>query len=443
MTSNSKDDSAVPQESAAGEGTDVNQESTESLFRNARDNRADSASGNPEQTGTPSVAEKIMGQQPATDGGTAADPAPGQQPDQQAGVPQDSAAETGPDTGAVNPASDSPTSDGPTNDGPTNDSPTSGAGSTSSAPGQQLGGALPGDTTSTVGQDIRTQDSSRTPGAAAAYGEGADDDAEPTQVVSNQPVDDPEATQQIPRSQESTRGQDRDHSAAAGAGVGAGAAGAGLGAAASSRRDDPAPTQQMPPVQEKPAPEQPRTTDRQARDRALGTRERLPEESTQQVQQTQTAAPVVQKPTTHKFFPSLGLFLFRVVLGGIMGIHGIQHFQDLPGTQEFFGQTVLPEPSILAIVVAVCEVLIALSLITGFLTRLSGLGVTLITGGALALVYWGAFSPFQPGVPGFSGELELMLAISGFLLLTIGAGGWSMDAALTRGRRRRKAAARA
>jgi len=151
-------------------------------------------------------------------------------------------------------------------------------------------------------------------------------------------------------------------------------------------------------------------------------------------------APIVLiKPTTDKFFGSLGLLLLRWVTAGILAIRGLNLLTDIPAAQAQFAQTLIPEPQIMAIVTGVAALLIALSLVIGLLTRIAGLGVALIAGGALAFVQWGAWSPFVPGQPGFLGELELLLAAVGLTLMLVGAGGWSLDRSFRAGRQRDKA----
>ena len=136
----------------------------------------------------------------------------------------------------------------------------------------------------------------------------------------------------------------------------------------------------------------------------------------------------VEKRTTDKFVGSLGLFLLRLIVAVIFAIRGLGILTDLPAATKTFSATILPQPELWAIIVGASSLAIALAMVLGLLTRVAGLGVALITGGALALVFWGSsFSPFVPGQPGFYGELELLLAGVGILFLTVGAGGWSLD----------------
>ena len=161
---------------------------------------------------------------------------------------------------------------------------------------------------------------------------------------------------------------------------------------------------------------------------------------------TVAAAPAVARTetitdtqrSTDRFAGSLGLFLLRLVAAAIMGFHGLNHLLNLPATTELIASTVLPAPSILAVVLGAAEVAIAIALVFGLLTRLAGLGLALVAGGALAFVLWGAWSPFEPGRAGFTGELEVLLVGVGVLFLLVGGGGWAVD----HGFRSRRAEAR-
>ena len=147
---------------------------------------------------------------------------------------------------------------------------------------------------------------------------------------------------------------------------------------------------------------------------------------------------VIQR-SNDKFAGSLGLFLLRLVVAAIVGIRGLYHLLNLPATTELIQNTVIPAPSIMAIVLGAAEVAIAIALVFGLLTRVAGLGLMLVAGGALGFVLWGPWSPFTAGQAGFTGELELLLVAVGLLFLLVGGGGWSVD----HGFRARRADARA
>ncbi len=151
---------------------------------------------------------------------------------------------------------------------------------------------------------------------------------------------------------------------------------------------------------------------------------------------------VIHKRTNDRFWGSLGLFLVRIVLAGIFTIRGLGILTDIPAAQAEFAKTILadypPGPQVMAIITGVGSLLIALSLVLGLLTRVAGLGIALIAGGALALVYWGPWSIFVQGQSGFLGEYQLLLAAMGILLLFVGGGGWSLDRSFRAGRERDK-----
>ena len=142
---------------------------------------------------------------------------------------------------------------------------------------------------------------------------------------------------------------------------------------------------------------------------------------------------------TDKAMASLGLFLFRLIVGGVLGVHGFQHLtqrdltlravQTLPLSSGYAQTGVW--------VLGICECVAAVCIILGLFTRVAGAGVIAITVLALAFIFWGSFAIFK--TMGFKGELELLLAGCGALLLFLGAGGWSIDAAYRHSRAAAKA----
>lgn len=151
------------------------------------------------------------------------------------------------------------------------------------------------------------------------------------------------------------------------------------------------------------------------------------------------AAPLTRKqrrrltPVTDRFFGSLGLFVLRLTLAVPFGVHGVQKLLGMDEAAAFFESLSffgyqLPVPGPLAIATGVGEVLIAVSLLVGFLTRFAGIGMMIISIGALIMVQWTSMPDLLgPEAVGVAGELELVLAGAGLLVLCIGAGGWSLD----------------
>lgn len=151
--------------------------------------------------------------------------------------------------------------------------------------------------------------------------------------------------------------------------------------------------------------------------------------------------PVVEQPkrTTDKAVASLGMFLFRLVVGGILGIHGFQHLMHRDITLNVVEATPIPGSyaQVGVWVLGICECVAAVCIILGVFTRIAGAGAIAITVLALVFIFWGNFDIFK--TMGFKGELELLLAACGTLLLFLGGGGWSIDAAYRHSRAAAKA----
>lgn len=134
-----------------------------------------------------------------------------------------------------------------------------------------------------------------------------------------------------------------------------------------------------------------------------------------------------RRPTTDRWHGAFALFVLRLVCAAIFGVRSWQHLINLGATREFFGRTMLPYPQWAALATGIGEALIALSLVIGLLVRVAGLGMMIITVGALVFVLWAPFHLFAQGAAGFVGEHELLLAAAGLLFLLLGGGGWGAD----------------
>ena len=152
---------------------------------------------------------------------------------------------------------------------------------------------------------------------------------------------------------------------------------------------------------------------------------------------------VVTRRTTDRFLGGLALFLLRLVVAAIMAVRGLEIVTNLPAAEAQFAATIIPEPAIMAMVTGIAALAIAVALVFGLLTRVAGLGVTLVTGGALAFVLWGNWSVFIPGRSGFIGEFELLLAVVGLVLLCVGGGGFSLDRSFRKSREKDRLAEQA
>lgn len=150
----------------------------------------------------------------------------------------------------------------------------------------------------------------------------------------------------------------------------------------------------------------------------------------------------VPRPVTDRAFASLGLLVFRIVVAGVLGVHGFQHLTQRADTLSMINQIGFPYANFpyanyLVWVLGIGECLAGLGILVGLWTRAAGLGAMAI--GVLALVYvhWHGFNIFETS--GIAGEPALLVAASGFLLFCVGSGGWGLDAGPRRRRALRKA----
>jgi uncharacterized membrane protein YphA (DoxX/SURF4 family) len=142
---------------------------------------------------------------------------------------------------------------------------------------------------------------------------------------------------------------------------------------------------------------------------------------------TEDTGPARVRHVVDRFDGAAGLLVLRLVTAVILAIRGLQKLQHLDVTRAQFAQLGIPSPDTLAVVVGGAEFAIAFALIIGASVRLAGLGITVITVGALSYVRWRTGDVFTAGQAGFNGELELLLAGVGLAFLGLGGGGWGVD----------------
>lgn len=144
------------------------------------------------------------------------------------------------------------------------------------------------------------------------------------------------------------------------------------------------------------------------------------------------AAPARPRGVGH--FASFGLFVLRIVTALIAGVVGYQILSDVEATTEFLGQTLIPEPEIVAWSVGFGLAGIAVFLVIGLAVRVMGTLLAAVACCSLAFIRWGNFSPFVDGMEGFLGDTDLLLAAVGILFLSIGGGRWGVDGAFVKAR---------
>ncbi len=139
------------------------------------------------------------------------------------------------------------------------------------------------------------------------------------------------------------------------------------------------------------------------------------------------APAVVVKRTTDRFAGSLALFLMRLTLAAVLGVRGINGILSPQLASAPWEGNLLPQPQLVGLALSAASIGIAILLVFGMLTRVAGFGVAAIALLTLAFVKWGSFSPFLPDQLGIVGELELLLAAGGLVLMLLGSGAWGVD----------------
>lgn len=141
-------------------------------------------------------------------------------------------------------------------------------------------------------------------------------------------------------------------------------------------------------------------------------------------------------------FASLGLFIFRVVVAGILAVAAMQILTPVSATADFLSQTRVPYATEVAWGLGIALALMAVLLVLGLGVRVIGLVLTAICAASLAFLRWGPFPIFVSGQEGFIGDKDLLLAAAGILLFCIGGGKAGIDGAISKARWNAKLAKR-
>lgn len=134
-------------------------------------------------------------------------------------------------------------------------------------------------------------------------------------------------------------------------------------------------------------------------------------------------------------FGSVGLLVLRLVVAALLGIIAYQVLTQIDASADYLAQqSLIPEPRLVAWIVGFTLAGLAIFLIMGLAVRVVGLLMAAIGIAGLALLRWGAFSPFVAGQTGFVGDRDLLLVAIGILFFCIGGGKAGIDGALSAAR---------
>jgi putative oxidoreductase len=129
-----------------------------------------------------------------------------------------------------------------------------------------------------------------------------------------------------------------------------------------------------------------------------------------------------------------GLLVLRLVVGMTFLVHGIDKLGDISGTEQLFSSLDIPAPGVMAPFVAVTETVGGVLLMVGLATPLAGLALAgdMLVALLTQHVGHGFF------VEGGGVELVLLLGGACLAIALMGAGRFSVDAALGVTRRLRQ-----
>ena len=112
-------------------------------------------------------------------------------------------------------------------------------------------------------------------------------------------------------------------------------------------------------------------------------------------------------------YTDVGLLLIRIGLAIVFIVHGLQKWQNLQATGQFFSSLALP--SIFVYLVALTELVGGVMVLFGWLARLSSFALVVVMFFAIVLVKW------PMGLVG-GYELELVLLLMALALVVAGPG---------------------
>ncbi len=141
------------------------------------------------------------------------------------------------------------------------------------------------------------------------------------------------------------------------------------------------------------------------------------------------------RPRTHHVVDrvdgAVGLLLLRLVVAAVLGVRGLQKIDRRDEAEQMLRAVRMPAYEVLGTLLGPIQLAMAIALVLGLAVRVVGAGVVISAVTALVLVNWSRGSQiFSPGVPGFNGDFQLLLAGAGAALLGLGGGGLGLDRAV-------------
>ncbi|MBG9783737.1 DoxX family protein [Shouchella lehensis] len=128
----------------------------------------------------------------------------------------------------------------------------------------------------------------------------------------------------------------------------------------------------------------------------------------------------------------VGIALVRLVVGVIFIAHGLDKFNGgIEGTVAFFESLSIPSPDLMAVVVALVEIVAGLALLLGLLTRLMSAILMIVMIGAVYMVKLD-----QGFIGGF--EFDLLLFVVLLLFVINGSLFMALDGFLTKKKKRQR-----
>lgn len=130
-------------------------------------------------------------------------------------------------------------------------------------------------------------------------------------------------------------------------------------------------------------------------------------------------------------FSDVGILALRIVIGGLIFLHGYPKLKNLNKTAEFIQSMGLPIPKISALYSFFAEAIGGIAIFFGILTQLFAILLVINMLFALYLQIFKFKSPIVGGGGKSGYELDLLYLFGAIALIFLGAGAFSIDALIS------------